>query len=192
MKIIKTEIEGLFIIEPQVFKDSRGFFFESYSRRVLAGYGIDFDFVQDNHSRSVKGTVRGLHFQKNHPQDKIVRVISGEILDIAVDLRPDSPTFGKSQSFVLSSENYLQLFISKGFAHGFCVLGDSAEIIYKCSDFYYAEDEMGIRWNDPDLDIDWPVSNPILSARDSQNSFFKQLDFSSYSPAKGYKVKFLA
>ncbi len=189
MIFIKTDIEGLLLLEPKIFRDSRGFFFESYSSRVFASNGIDIEFVQDNQSRSVKGTLRGMHFQATRPQDKLVRVISGEILDVAVDLRPDSPSFGKHSSFILSSENARQLLVPKGFAHGFCVLSEYAEMCYKCSDFYFPELEKGIIWNDVDMNISWPIRNPLVSGKDATNKLFKQFDFSLYSRGSGYIVE---
>ena len=189
MKLIKTSIEGLLIIEPKIFRDQRGFFFESYSKRTFEDNGINIEFIQDNHSKSVKGTVRGLHFQEIRPQDKLVRAVSGEILDVAVDLRPGSPTFGKWESVLLSAENARQLLVPKGFAHGFCVLSKEAEFLYKCSDFYYPEYEKGIRWNDPMLNISWTVENPLISQRDAASFAFADLDFSSYMPEEGYLVR---
>ena len=189
MKFITTAIEGLLIIEPKIFRDKRGFFFESYSKRSFEDNGINIEFVQDNHSKSVKGTLRGLHFQEIRPQDKLVRVAVGEILDVAVDLRPGSRTFGKWESVVLSAENARQLLVPKGFAHGFCVLSEEAEFLYKCSDFYYPEYEKGIIWNDPTLNISWPVENPVISQRDAAAFTFSDLDFSSYNQAEGYMVR---
>lgn len=188
MEFIKTDIEGLLILEPKIFKDSRGYFFESYSRREFEANGIFMDFVQDNQSKSVKGTLRGLHFQAIRPQDKLVHVISGEIFDVAVDLRPFSPTFKKWFACKLSAENAKQLLVPKGFAHGFCVLSETAEVCYKCTDFYFPEHELGIRWNDPELAIEWPVENPILSKRDSESPFFNQLDFSLHTPENGFQI----
>ena len=170
IKVTKCEIEGLFIIEPQVFGDSRGYFIETYHKDQFFKAGIDVEFVQDNQSSSKKGVLRGLHFQKEYPQDKLVRVLSGEVFDVAVDLRKGSPTFGKWQSVVLSEENHKQFFVPKGFAHGFYVMSDYAVFTYKCSDFYHPDDEGGIAWNDPLLGVKWPLVNgepPILSDKDS-------------------------
>ncbi|MCR5785617.1 MAG: dTDP-4-dehydrorhamnose 3,5-epimerase [Eubacterium sp.] len=150
-------IEGLKLIEPAVYGDERGYFFESYNLNDFKEAGIDTVFVQDNQSASSKGVLRGLHFQKNFPQDKLVRVISGEVFDVAVDIRKGSPTFGKWYGVILSGENKKQLFIPKNFAHGFIVLSDYAEFAYKCSDFYHPDDEGGIIWNDPKIGIDWPM-----------------------------------
>lgn len=156
IKVTGTPIEGLYIIEPTVHGDSRGYFMETYNQRDLQEAGLDMVFVQDNQSMSVKGVLRGLHFQKAHPQGKLVRVIRGEVFDVAVDLRQDSPTFGKWHGTILSEENKKQLYIPKGFAHGFLVLSDIAEFCYKCTDFYHPGDEGGIAWNDPEIGIAWP------------------------------------
>jgi dTDP-4-dehydrorhamnose 3,5-epimerase len=168
MNIITTSIEGVLIIEPEVFEDSRGFFMETYHRDRYMTSGINRVFVQDNLSYSVQGTLRGLHYQIGTPQAKLVQVISGEIFDVAVDIRPDSPTFGKWTGFHLSGQNRRQLFISEGFAHGFCVLSEIAYFFYKCSDFFAPDDEGGILWSDPDIGIDWPVEHPIISEKDKQ------------------------
>ncbi len=150
-------IEGLKVIEPKVFGDARGYFFESYNYKDYAAAGITQEFVQDNQSASKRGVLRGLHFQKNFPQDKLVRVISGEVFDVAVDLREGSATYGKWYGVVLSAENKKQFFIPKNFAHGFLVLSDYAEFAYKCTDFYHPDDEGGLIWNDPDIGVEWPV-----------------------------------
>lgn len=166
---INTNIDGLVIIEPTVFGDDRGYFLESYNKRDFEAAGLKMVFVQDNESRSKKGVLRGLHFQYRHPQGKLVRVTKGEIFDVAVDLRLDSPTFGQWMGIVLSEENKRQLYIPEGFAHGFLVLSDIAKFAYKCTDFYYPEDEGGILWNDSTVAIDWPIeaSNQlILSPKD--------------------------
>jgi len=163
----KTSISGLFIIEPQVFSDDRGFFFESYNHKNFAENGINVNFVQDNHSHSIKNVLRGLHFQKApYAQDKLIRVVNGEVFDVAVDIRPNSPTYGKHESVILSGENRRMFFIPAGFAHGFCVLSDTVDFLYKCSNFYSKESERGIIWNDPDLNLPWPVTSPILSLKD--------------------------
>jgi dTDP-4-dehydrorhamnose 3,5-epimerase len=149
-------IPGLYEIEPRVFGDSRGYFFEAWSERDFAGAGLNLKFVQDNQSRSVKGVLRGLHFQKTHPQGKLVRVIEGEVFDVAVDIRPGSPTLGKWHGITLSGEKQNQFYIPKGFAHGFLVLSETAVFAYKCTDFYHPEDEGGIIWNDRAIGIKWP------------------------------------
>jgi len=176
MKVSKTKLEGVLLIEPTVYEDERGFFFESYNFRRYAEHGIRTNFVQDNHSRSVKNTLRGLHYQINPGQDKLVRVIVGEVFDVAVDIRFGSPTFGQWVGYYLSAENKLQMYIPVGFAHGFCVVSEMAEFEYKCSDYYSPQDERGIMWNDPDLGIDWPVKNPILSPKDRQNIPFREIE----------------
>lgn len=156
IKVSKCEIEGLLTIDPAVFYDSRGFFMETYNLNDMAEAGIDCVFVQDNQSRSVKGVLRGLHYQINFPQAKLVRVVRGEVFDVAVDIRPGSATYGKWHGDILSEENHRQLFIPEGFAHGFLVLSDVAELSYKCTDFYHPGDEAGIAWNDPQIAIVWP------------------------------------
>jgi len=168
MKIITTSIEGILIIEPKTFKDNRGFFMETYNQKRYTASGINSAFVQDNLSYSLKNTLRGLHFQIKHPQAKLIQVISGEIFDVAVDLRSGSATFGKWTGIHLSGENKRQMYIPEGFAHGFCVLSEFALFHYKCSDFYAPEDEGGIIWFDPDIGIEWPVENPIISEKDNQ------------------------
>lgn len=170
MKIRRTECPGVMIIEPAVFSDSRGFFMETFQEKRYRDAGIVDRFVQDNLSASTKGTLRGLHYQYPHAQAKLVQVFQGEIMDVAVDIRRGSPTFGKAVSVVLNDENRWQLYIPAGYAHGFAVLSDSAVFSYKCSDFYAPENEGGIIWSDPALNIQWPVENPILSDRDSNHS----------------------
>ena len=179
MKITETEIQGLFVIEPEVFGDSRGYFFESFSRRKFEeATGIQVDFVQDNESKSSYGVVRGLHFQKApYSQAKLVRVIKGRVLDVAVDLRADSPTFGKYRAMELSEENHLQFFIPKGFAHGFSVLSEEAVLQYKCDDYYAPDHEGGIAWDDPELNIDWkiPEDKVIVSKKDTGHPSFREI-----------------
>lgn len=166
---IKTEIDGMFIIEPTVFGDDRGYFLETYHYDEFKKAGIDAVFVQDNQSKSKRGVLRGLHFQTKRPQGKLVRVIKGEVFDVGVDLRKNSPTFGKWVGAVLSDENKRQLYIPAGFAHGFLVLSDEAEFVYKCTDFYDPENEGGIIYNDPNININWPISDDmeiLLSQKD--------------------------
>jgi len=165
---IKTSIEGVYVIEPTVFEDDRGYFMETYHMKEFEEMGLDVDFVQDNQSKSTKGVLRGLHFQYTQPQGKLVRVIKGEVFDVAVDLRKGSPTYGKYESVILSEKNKKQFYVPPGFAHGFLVLSDIAEFTYKCSDFYNGPDEGGIIWNDEDIGIDWPldVNELILSEKD--------------------------
>jgi len=174
MQVSKTPIDGLLIIEPKVFADSRGVFYEVYSESRYKEHGIP-RFVQDNHSVSKKGVLRGLHYQINSEQDKLVRVTQGEIFDVAVDIRKQSPTYGRWWGLSLSETNNLQLYIPVGFAHGFCVSSESAEVLYKCSDYYSPEDERGILWSDPNLAIDWPIKDPILSEKDAVYPLFSEL-----------------
>jgi len=168
MEFIKTTLKDAIIIKPQVFGDNRGFFLESYSRKIFAENGIKTEFIQDNHSMSSqKGVLRGMHFQKPpYAQAKLVRVTRGSVWDVIVDLRKDSETFGKWEGFTLSAENFLMLFVPQGFAHGFCTLEDNVEFQYKCDNYYNKESEGGIIWNDSTLKIDWPVSEPVLSDKD--------------------------
>lgn len=156
IKVTKCPIEGLYVIEPAVHGDSRGYFMETYNQRDMAEHGLNMVFVQDNQSMSVKGVLRGLHLQKEHPQGKLVRVISGRVFDVAVDMRPGSPTFRQWYGVELSAENKKQFYISEGFAHGFLVLSDSAEFCYKVTDFYHPNDELGFAWNDPAIGVKWP------------------------------------
>lgn len=166
----KTSIQGVYIIEPTVFGDSRGYFMETYQANEFKEAGLDYDFVQDNQSKSKKGVLRGLHFQYTKPQGKLVRVIKGEVFDVAVDLRKGSETYGKWEGVILSEENKKQFFIPEGFAHGFLVLSDEAEFTYKCTDFYDGDDEGGIIWNDPEIGIDWPIEGLeiLLSEKDKE------------------------
>lgn len=179
MKIIKTDIPDLLIVEPEVFGDNRGYFFESFSQRKFEdATGVKVDFVQDNESLSAYGVVRGLHFQKPpHEQAKLVRVVRGKVLDVALDLRPESPTYGQYAAVELSGENHRQLFIPKGFAHGFSVLSEDAVFQYKCDDYYAPECEDGIAYNDPDLAIDWqiPEDKMIVSVKDTNRKPLKEL-----------------
>ena len=168
MKAIPTDIPDVLIIEPKVFGDERGFFFESWNRRTFQEIGLDLDFVQDNHSRSVRNTLRGLHYQIEQAQGKLVRVIAGEVFDVAVDLRRSSPTFGRWTGFTLSAENRRMAWVPPGFAHGFCVTSDTAEFIYKTTDYYAPAHERTIAWNDPGLAIPWPIEGPpILAGKDA-------------------------
>jgi dTDP-4-dehydrorhamnose 3,5-epimerase len=168
MNVIKTKLDGCVIIEPKVFGDERGFFLETFQAdRYISEAGITLPFVQDNHSRSSKSVLRGLHFQKTKPQGKLVRVVRGQVYDVAVDIRKGSPTYGQWEGLILSEENKTQLWVPPGFAHGFVVLSDTADFEYKCTDYYDPSDEGGILWNDSDLDIPWPIDNPILSNKDA-------------------------
>ena len=171
---IETGIEGVYVIETKLFGDARGYFTETYKKTDFDEAGLKYDFVQDNQSRSRKGVLRGLHFQKEHPQAKLVRVLEGEVFDVAVDMRKDSPTFGKWEGVVLSEENHRQFMIPRGFAHGFLVLSDYATFCYKCDDVYHPEDEGGIMWNDPDIGIEWPFTDNIqLSEKDLKHPLLK-------------------
>ena len=181
LKKIPTSLPDIFIIEPKVFSDSRGFFFESYSRRDMELIGISDDFVQDNQSCSAKGVVRGLHFQIKHPQGKLVRVLRGSIYDVVVDIRKQSPTFGTSIGFEISAQDFRMIWIPVGFAHGFLSLEDHSEVLYKTTDFYYPEYDAGIRWNDPDLGICWPlaqygISSAIISEKDAKLPLLKEIE----------------
>ena len=174
MKVISTALPGVLILEPQVFGDARGFFTESYNRRrFAAATGLDIDFVQDNHSRSARGVLRGLHYQLRQPQGKLVRVVQGAVFDVALDIRRDSPTFGRWAGVELTADNRRQLWVPAGLAHGFVVLSDSADFLYKTSDYYAPEHERSIRWDDPAIGIQWPlaahgIDTPLLSAKDRE------------------------
>jgi dTDP-4-dehydrorhamnose 3,5-epimerase len=178
MKAIQTSIPDLLIIEPRVFGDDRGFFYESFNRLKFAGLvGRDVDFVQDNHSRSVKGVLRGLHYQIQHPQAKLVRVVQGSVLDVAVDIRKSSPTFGRHVAVELSAENKRMFWMPEGFAHGFAVLSDTAEFLYKTTDYWFPEHERCLRWDDPALAIDWQLASPpALSIKDAQGKNLKDAE----------------
>lgn len=168
MKILATALPDVLLIEPKVFGDARGFFFESWNRRSFTALGIEADFVQDNHSKSQHNVLRGLHYQIRQPQGKLVRVIAGEIFDVAVDLRRNSPAFGQWTGFALSAENRRMAWIPPGFAHGFCVTSESAEVLYKTTDYWLPDAERTLQWDDPQLAIPWPLSGaPVLSAKDA-------------------------
>jgi dTDP-4-dehydrorhamnose 3,5-epimerase len=166
MKFLPTAIPEVVLVEPDVFRDDRGFFLETYQKTKYGGAGLPEEFVQDNHSFSVRGTLRGLHTQLRRPQGKLIRALAGEIFDVAVDLRPGSPTFGRWVGEVLSGENFRQLYVPPGFAHGFCVMSETAHVLYKCTSFYDREDEIALFWNDPQIGISWPTETPLLSPRD--------------------------
>jgi dTDP-4-dehydrorhamnose 3,5-epimerase len=166
VRIPPTTLPGVQIIEPDVYRDERGFFLEVYRAALFSAAGLPAAFVQDNHSRSARGTVRGLHWQWRRPQAKLVRVVIGEIFDVAVDIRRGSPTFGRWVGVGLSADNLRQTFVPEGFAHGFCVLSETADVEYKCTDYYDPGGESGLPWNDPGIGIDWPVLDPLLSVKD--------------------------
>jgi dTDP-4-dehydrorhamnose 3,5-epimerase len=176
VKVVRTEIAGVVILEPKVFGDERGFFMETWNQRVFADLGLNANFVQDNHSRSPQGVLRGLHYQIEQPQGKLVRVTHGEVFDVAVDLRSDSPDLGKWVGVTLSAENKRMMWIPPGFAHGFLVASEGADFLYKCTDFYAREHERTIRWDDPDLGIAWPLASgqvPVLSGKDAAGVRFR-------------------
>lgn len=176
MEVTQTEIPGVVIIEPKVFGDARGFFLETFQiKRYREVAGIQEDFVQDNHSRSQRGVLRGLHFQKTHPQGKLVHVTQGEVFDVAVDIRPESPAFGRWVGVTLSEQNHRQFYVPPGCAHAFVVLSETADFQYKCTDFYHPEDEGCLIWNDPDVGIEWPTENPQLSEKDARASTLREL-----------------
>jgi len=166
MKVLKTEFDGVVVVEPQVFRDGRGFFLEAYHQRKYIEAGIREVFVQDNHSCSARGTIRGLHAQRSHPQAKLIRVLQGEILDVVVDIRRGSPTFRRWIGIELSADNFLQCYVPPGYAHGFCVRSEFAQVEYKCSDFYDPSDELRISWNDSAIGVRWPTTVPLLSDKD--------------------------
>lgn len=177
MKSIATRIPGVLILEPAVFGDERGFFLESFNERTMRSIGIDAHFVQDNHSRSAQNVLRGLHYQIDQPQGKLVRVISGRVFDVAVDLRRNSPTFGQWEGVELSAENKRIFWIPPGLAHGFVVLSDSADFVYKATDYYAPKSERSILWNDPEIGIEWPLTgDPILSAKDQEGTPFRDAE----------------
>ena len=178
MRIIETKLQGVYLIEPDVFEDHRGFFMESYNERKFDELGIDYKFVQDNHSLSVEaGVIRGLHYQLNpKAQTKLVRVIAGAIYDVVVDIRKHSPTFGQWVGVILSAFNKRQLLVPRGFAHGFCTLVPNTEVLYKVDEFYSPEHDRGILWNDPELGIDWPTANPILSEKDKNHPLLRDAE----------------
>lgn len=180
MPFIKTQFPGLLVFEPKVFEDNRGYFFESYNQKTFSEEGVEINFVQDNQARSSFGVVRGLHFQHNpHAQTKLIRVLSGQIIDAVVDIRKNSPTYGHAYTIFLSAENKKQLLIPKGFAHGYSVISETAEVFYKCDEFYHKQSEGGISWNDPSLAIDWkiPPGKILISEKDTNYSLFRESDY---------------
>ena len=175
LQAVKTAIPEVLLFEPDVFGDQRGFFMETYNRQNYSAKGLECCFVQDNYSHSAQGILRGLHYQLQYPQGKFVYVIRGEVFDVAVDIRRGSPTFGKWVGQILSKDNRRQMFIPAGFAHGFCVLSETADFMYKCTDFYHPEDDRGINWADPSLGISWPIKEPLLSEKDRSLPCLKDL-----------------
>lgn len=180
MNVIPAAIDGLLILEPRVYEDNRGYFMETYQQDRYDASGVDRLFVQDNISFSVRGTLRGLHFQIQRPQAKLIQVITGEIFDVAVDLRPGSATFGEWIGITLSDANHRQLFIPEGFAHGFCVMSETVHFLYKCSDVYMPQDEGGVLWSDPDIGVEWPLDHPIVSGKDSRLPLLSELSPDQY------------
>ena len=175
MKVIPTDLPGVLILEPKVFPDARGFFLETYNKEKYVAAGLALDFVQDNLSSSSRGVLRGLHYQKPHAQGKLVYVLQGEVWDVAVDIRRESDYFGRWTAVTLSSDNKRQFYIPPGFAHGFCVLSESALFTYKCTDGYHPECDAGVRWDDPDIGIPWPVAEPILSEKDKKQPLLREI-----------------
>ena len=177
MNIIETNLPGVLLLEPKVFGDARGFFLESWNRKAFAGLGLDQDFVQDNHSRSARGVLRGLHYKLNEPQGKLVRVVSGAVFDVAVDVRKSSPHFGQWVGYELSADNHRMLWIPPGFAHGFLVLSDAADFLYKTTAYYAPQWDRGIRWDDPEIGVQWPLEGaPTLSAKDQVQPLLKDAE----------------
>jgi dTDP-4-dehydrorhamnose 3,5-epimerase len=185
MKTLKTSLKDVLIIEPDVFNDRRGFFMETFHQEKYRELGINATFVQDNLSSSVRGTLRGLHYQHPHDQTKLIQVLTGEVFDVVVDIRHGSPTFGKWTGLKLDAQSWRQLYVPEGFAHGFCVLSERAIMAYKCTDFYAPDDEGGIIWSDPDIGINWPVTDPLLSEKDSRYPLLKDIPPDHLPPYKG-------
>jgi len=175
MKVFNSKLPGVKLLEPKIFSDARGFFLETYNKQRYLELGIDTSFVQDNHSHSKRHVLRGLHYQLNFPQGKLVSVVQGEVLDVVVDIRLGSPTFKQWESFVLSAENRRQVYVPPGYAHGFVVLSEQVDFVYKCTDYYHPEDEKGLVWNDASLEIDWKTDHPLLSEKDQRNKSLFQL-----------------
>lgn len=182
MKIIQTKIPGVIIFEPQVFGDQRGFFCETFRQQHMDNAGIQHTFLQDNHSRSHKGVLRGLHAQIQHPQGKLVRVSRGEVYDVAVDIRQGSPTWGQWVGIYLNDQTHKQLYIPPGLLHGFCVISDTADFQYKCTDYFYPDDGLHVQWNDPQIGINWPIDQPELSQKDQQGKSLNQLTTAELHP----------
>lgn len=183
VKFTETRVPGVILIEPQVHGDKRGFFMETYRADVFKAHGIDQTFVQDNHSRSARGVLRGLHYQEPYPQGKLVRCVRGELFDVAVDVRRGSPAFGKWYGTTLSEENKAMLWVPPGFAHGFCALTDDAELVYKTTEIYHPETDHSILWNDPEIGIEWPIAEPSLSAKDAAAPLLRDAELPSFAYA---------
>ncbi|WP_455209240.1 dTDP-4-dehydrorhamnose 3,5-epimerase [Kaarinaea lacus] len=182
MNVIETPIDGVKVIEPKCFGDARGFFLETFSAQRYLDVGIQTVFVQDNHSRSGKGVLRGLHYQLRHPQGKLVSVVRGEVLDVVVDIRVGSPTFGQWYGAVLNDDNHRQMYVPPGLAHGFVVLSDMVDFVYKCTDYYHPEDEKGVLWNDPAIGVEWQIDQPLLSEKDRHNKTLAELQADNELP----------
>lgn len=180
MQVVDLKLKGLKLIKPKFFQDNRGYFLETFQKSLYEGFDMSGPFPQDNHSFSRKGCIRGMHFQSYPGQAKLVRAASGQIFDVAVDIRPDSPTFGQWEGVFLDGKEHHQLFLPVGFAHGFCVVSEEAHVMYKVSAPYNAAYEKGFRWNDPDVNIKWPVAEPLVSARDTDSPLFKELKFDAW------------
>ena len=185
MNILETSLKDVLIIEPDIFTDQRGFFMETFHQEKYRELGMDVAFVQDNLSYSVRGTLRGLHYQHPHDQAKLIQVLTGRVFDVAVDIRPGSPTFGQWTGLELDSESRRQIYIPEGFAHGFCVMSERAIVTYKCTDFYAPHDEGGIIWSDPYVGIHWPITDPVLSEKDSQYPLLKDIPPDRLPPYEG-------
>lgn len=190
MKIITTNLPGVIVIEPKIFGDKRGFFLETYREDVLQDTGVDTHFVQDNHSHSKKGVLRGLHYQMQHMQGKLVRVVTGSVFDVAVDIRHDSPTFGDWYGTQLDEDNMRMMYVPPGFAHGFVVLSETTDFLYKCTDYYHHESEQGIAWDDPDIGIKWPISDVTLSDKDKNNILLKDQSIKKLPSYEKLKLEF--
>lgn len=190
MKIVKTKLPGVIVFEPKIFGDKRGFFLETFRNDVLLDAGIDTQFVQDNHSRSSKGVLRGLHYQMTQTQGKLVRVATGAVFDVAVDVRYGSPTFGEWYGIQLDEDNMRMMYVPPGYAHGFIVLSDTTDFIYKCTDYYHPQSEQGIAWDDPDIGIKWPVTEATLSEKDKKNQRLKEQPAEMLPDFQKFKLDF--
>ena len=190
MEIVKTKLPGVIVFEPKIFGDKRGFFLETFRNDVLLDAGIDTQFVQDNHSRSSKGVLRGMHYQMTQTQGKLVRVATGAVFDVAVDVRHGSPTFGEWYGTQLDEDNMRMMYVPPGYAHGFVVLSDTTDFLYKCTDYYHPQSEQGIAWDDPDIGINWPIEEVTLSEKDKKNSRLKDQPVDMLPEFKKFKLDF--